>query len=186
MPGAGAAGQRMLEELRTATGQQPSAQDGPEGRGLDVCAGCGREQLGDRIGLLAGETALLDRERRAVAGGVDVGQAADATVLVDGDEAAVVAGDAADGDALDGRQRDDALGVEPLAAGQQLKPTVGVRAGVGVAGEVTCARASRSATAWLASGPKSASGVASGETSCRRASSMPMAWTSRAVMSASS
>ena len=104
----------------TAAGQQAPAQDRCKRLRIDLRAGACGEQLGDRVGLLAGEAALLDRVRRAVPGCVDVEQAAYAPVLVDGNEAALVTGDAADLRTLDGRQRHDAFGLERRFAGQQL------------------------------------------------------------------
>ena len=161
---------------------------GRNGVGVDVGAGGGREQLGDRVGLLAGQPALLDGERRAVAGGVDVGQAADAAVLVDRDEAAVVAGHATDGDALDGRQRDDALGCRAArrrAAARGGRRPRGGRRSSPREGDPGAGRAARRRPGWPRV-RRARAASSSGETSCRRASSIPIAWTSRAVISASS
>ena len=87
--------------------------------------------LGDRVGLLAGQAALLDREVDGVSGGVDVGQPAHATAVVDRDEPVVVARHAEDARALEGRQRDDPFGLDALLPGTH-RDAAAVDLGVGV------------------------------------------------------
>ena len=60
--------------------------------GLDGRTETRRDVLGRGVGLLGAEAALLDRERRPVAGGIDVVHSADPGVIIDRDEAAVVGG----------------------------------------------------------------------------------------------
>ena len=72
---AGAAADVGAEIARGGAGQQDPAQDGPERLWLDVDADRRRDRLGDRVGLLRGQAAVLDREGRRVAGRVDAVQA---------------------------------------------------------------------------------------------------------------
>ena len=59
---AGAAADVGAEVACGAAGQQDAAQDGPERLWIDVDADRGRDGSGDRVGLLGGQAALLDRE----------------------------------------------------------------------------------------------------------------------------
>ena len=53
---------------------------------IELGAGIGGDRLGDRIGLLGGQPALLERERGHVARGVDAVSSGYTAVRVDGDE----------------------------------------------------------------------------------------------------
>ena len=112
-----AARDRAAHEAVVAAREQDPAQDGPEGLRLDRRSGARGDRLGDGVGLLGGEPALLDRERGPVAGGVDAVDAGHAAVLVDRDEALGVARDTRDVQSLQPRQADDAVDVDPPAAG---------------------------------------------------------------------
>ena len=81
--------------VRGGAGQQHPAQNGSERLGIDVGADGCRDRLGDRVGLLGGQAALLDREGGRVTGGVYAVEADDAPVGVGQDEAVACAGDAA-------------------------------------------------------------------------------------------
>ena len=105
----GASGHGLAQVLRLAAGQQLGAQHRAEGLRGDVGAGPRRDGAGDRVRLLRRDAALLDRERRTVAGGEDVIGADDAAEVVDGQEPVGVGAQAADAGALEPRQRDDAL-----------------------------------------------------------------------------
>ena len=71
-----------------------------------------RDGLGGCIGLLGGDTALLDREGCSIAGGVHVLETGYLAVLVNGDEAGRVAGQARHGPALELCERDDAIDLD--------------------------------------------------------------------------
>ena len=88
------------------------------------------DRLGGRVGLLGRDAALLDRERGDVAGGVDVDDVADAPVPVDGDEPVERLREAVEARAVQTRQRDDAIDLDP-AVGQQAQLAVGEGGGVG-------------------------------------------------------
>ena len=60
--------------------------------GLDGRTETGSDVLGRGVGLLGAEAALLDRERRSIAGRIDVIHSTDPGVIVDRDEAALVGG----------------------------------------------------------------------------------------------
>ena len=73
-------------DRRAVSRQQRRSQDWLEARRCDVGAVAGRDVRGDRVGLLAGDAALLEREVGGVADGVYVGEAVDATIRIDRDE----------------------------------------------------------------------------------------------------
>ena len=98
-----------MEEPRPGAREEHSSEYGPEGPRLDRDARVGRDRLRRGLGLLCRDAALLDRERRDVAGRVYVRQAGDAPVQVDGDESFERLRDAADPRAFQSRQRDDAI-----------------------------------------------------------------------------
>ncbi len=86
------------------------------------------DHLRDRVGLLCGESALLEREGGSVAGGVDVGDAAHAAVHIDRQEALGVVGKAADGWAPQARQSDGPVGRQ-RRSGRELQGAVGKSGG---------------------------------------------------------
>jgi hypothetical protein len=61
-----------LEVRGLAVGEEDAPDDGVEGAGRDRQAELGEHRLGRGVGLLRGEAALLEREVRRVAGGLDV------------------------------------------------------------------------------------------------------------------
>ena len=104
------------EVERLVAGQQQPAQHGPERLGQADGADLSRDRLGDRVGLLGGEAAVLDRVRGRVAGGEDVGASVDAAVLVDGDEPVVVVRQPGDARADELGQGHDHVGMDEVAA----------------------------------------------------------------------
>ena len=72
------ASRRMKRAQRSVSSMPRST--GVNGSGSTARAGAGGDVRGGGVGLLAGDAALLDRERGDVAGGVDVGHALDAGV----------------------------------------------------------------------------------------------------------
>ena len=77
---------------RGAADEQHAADDAAERLRVDRRAGRGGDRLGDGVGLLGGQAALLERERGDVARGVDVVDAGDPAVAVDRDEPVPSAG----------------------------------------------------------------------------------------------
>ena len=158
-------------------------------KGSDVDRGA--EPVGDvrgrRVGLLGAQAALLDREVRPVAGRVDVLDAADASVLVDRDEAALVLGQAGDRRPVHRRQGDHLVRLDsPVSRGQdQLAALALVGEGSGLDLDPAGGRAT-ALTASLAAGPKMASGASSGVTTVSRTSSSPSSSALRCVIRASS
>ena len=73
-------------------GQQHALERCRVGLRLDRDAGLGRDRLRGRVGLLARQSSLLDPVVGDVAGGVHVGNAVDAPVLVDRQEPARIDG----------------------------------------------------------------------------------------------
>ena len=86
--------ERSVSSIPRSTGVNGSGFTGAPAR----AAMCG----GGRVGLLAGDAALLDRERGDVAGGVDVGDALHARVGVGGRKPVRVGRQAGDRRALRG------------------------------------------------------------------------------------
>ena len=107
---------------RLDTGEQLAAQHRPEGLWIHGRAGARGDVLGSRIGLLRRDTALLDGERRAVAGRVDVLGARHPRVLVDGDEPVSVAGQPRDARPLYYGQRDHGAGSSGRSPGVRISP----------------------------------------------------------------
>ena len=92
--------------------------------GLERCRLDGRTEAGgDRrrggVGLVGGDAALLDRERRDVADGVDVAQPRDRAVLVDGNKPVALGGQSGRGVADEPRQGHDAIGGNRAAVAQR-------------------------------------------------------------------
>ena len=116
----------MLEVLRAVTGQQPASQDGPERVRLDIGTRPDGELLGDDVGELTRDATLLDREGRAVSCGEDVGDARHTPAIVDEDEAALVGRHTGNLGPADGRQRDDAFGIQPFAPGRSSRTPLAV------------------------------------------------------------
>ena len=101
-----------------------SASTGAPARARDVGRG--------GVGLLAGDPALLDRERRHVAGGVDVRHAGHARVAVDDEEPVGVGGQPGNARAFEARQGDDAVDLQQIAAQRDPAGRDDVRVGRGV------------------------------------------------------
>jgi hypothetical protein len=96
--------------MRSARVEQQPAQHRAEGLGLDGGAEARGDGGGGRVGLLRGDAALLDRERRAVARRPHARRARDRAVLVGGDEPVAVVRQAADPRSTQPRQGDDPFG----------------------------------------------------------------------------
>ncbi len=107
------AAELVAQVARLAAGQEQAAKHGPERLRPQVGAGGLGNRLGRGVGELGGDAALLDREVGDVAGGVDVVEAADARVRVDRDEAVARLRQPVETWALQARQRDDAVDLEP-------------------------------------------------------------------------
>ena len=87
---------------------------GRKGAGSGTEVEVGGDRVDDCVGLLGGEAALLDRERRRVAGGVDARGAGDPAVRVDGEEAAGVGGQADERGAFEHGHADHRVGAQRL------------------------------------------------------------------------
>jgi hypothetical protein len=95
-----------------AAGQEEPAEHGSERRRGRAKAEVGGDGLGGGVGLLRGESALLDREGRCVACGVDARDPRDAAIGVDRQEPAAVGGQARKGRTLKQGNSDDDVGAE--------------------------------------------------------------------------
>ena len=111
-------GELATEVARLATGQQQAAQHRAKRLGLQVGAGGLSDGFGGGVGALGCDAALLDGEVRDVAGGVDIVEAAHESVGVNRDEAVDRLRYAVEAQAVQPRQRDDAVGVD-LAVGHE-------------------------------------------------------------------
>jgi hypothetical protein len=114
------AAERDAQVRRAVPRLQQAAQEGIERLRLDGGACLGRDHSRDDIRLLRGEAALLHGECRHVAGGVDVGDAFHAAVIVDPEEAFRVMREPVEVRAAKKRQRDHRVGRERLSR-QQLE-----------------------------------------------------------------
>jgi len=112
------------EERRCAAGEEESSQHRPKRLRLDGGAGVGGDRLGGRIGLLCGKASLLDRERREVAGRVDVGGCMDPPVGVGRNEAVAISRDPFDPRAFQPRKADHSVGPD-TPAGNGREPALG-------------------------------------------------------------
>src|SRR5690348_18490807 len=86
-----AAGDDGLHAHRLLADDQLAPKHRPKRLSLDVGTQAARDRLRRGVGLLGPDSTLLDREVRAVAGRVDILDADDACVVVDRDEAVLVA-----------------------------------------------------------------------------------------------
>ena len=120
-------------ERRGPLGHQDPVDHRRERLRLQVRAGARGDVVGRRVSLLAGQPALLDRERRDVPRRVHVRHTGDAAVPVGDEEAVAVARQAGDAPADQPRQRDHPQHLQ-LAAGRELQPgaldALGPRTGV--------------------------------------------------------
>ena len=100
--------------MRLLQGEEQASQHGPERLRLDVGTGRGRDRRRGGVSLLGGKPALLDREGRAVAGGVDPVVVDYAAVCVGWDEPARRLGEAMHAGPAHRGKRDHAIGLDQL------------------------------------------------------------------------
>jgi hypothetical protein len=112
LAGARSARESVLQEAVAAAGHQLPAEYGPEAGGLYLRTGSRGDRLGDRVSLLAGEAALLDRKGGGIPYRVHVGRAWHTAVGVDGNEASDIGRDSGCSGSVESRQADDAVGFD--------------------------------------------------------------------------
>jgi hypothetical protein len=120
---------------------------------LDVVANRGCDRLGDGVGLLSGQTALLDREACGITRREDSVEAGEAAVAVGVDEPVASGGDAAQPGADQPRLCDDAVDGQAPRPGGDSQPS-------GAAGDALAARVQRNARVVQKAADCGAGGVA--------------------------
>ena len=113
-----------------SAGQQDAAEDGPKRLRIDLGAQRGCNRLGDGIGLLGGQAALLDREGGGVTRGEDVVTSGDPSVRVGVDEPVASSGDAAQSWADEAGLGDDVVDGQASIAGRDVQPSGATRGAV--------------------------------------------------------
>ena len=108
----------MISSPRSTGAKRPGLE-----RSTQICG----DRLRHGVGLLRCQSTLLERERRDVSGGVDVIDAVDATVAVDGQEPTRVAGKTGDGWSVEQREHDHAVGVQLAGPGELERPPANAR-----------------------------------------------------------
>ena len=159
------------QEARAHPRQQQAAQHRPERARLELGAGAGGDRLGGRVGLLGGDSALLEREAGRVARGPDVDLAVHLSEWVGREEArARRAESPSQARAFEPRQRHGAVGAD-RAAGRDRQLAVGERERGRAGDELDAAvleQLERSPSS--PSAPNSSSGASSGVTMVTRTS----------------
>ena len=155
----------MAQAARLPTREkQPRSWAEALGTHVDVELGCDR--LRNRVRLLCGDTALLDRKRRDVAGRVDVSETGHAAMEIDRHRAVDRLRQSFEIHAPQPGECDHAIGLDPAIRYEPGSPSTNSAGEVPV--RMSIPRSSSSCrTESLAAGPKSCSGSSSGVTSER-------------------
>ena len=186
-PAVGASSPRELgaQVQRRAAGEEQTSHHRPERRRVRTEAEVGGDRLGDRVGLLRGEAALLDREGRRVARGVDAGDAGTRPCASTGMKPRASAGRPASAGPSERGHADDRVGAQRLSGLDVEQPLAHLQRRVLVS-SATPRASSISRNAAPAAAPKIRSGSSSGVTSESVAFLTPRSRRSTAAIIASS